>query len=76
MKIDWMSLLIVGVVSIAATAIFALLLSVGIRQISRARLAVEDGRSATGPLVTGWAALGLIGLMILFALYLIIPQFH
>lgn len=76
MKIDWMSLLIVGIVSIAATAVFSLLLSIGIRQISKARLAVQDGRTATGAAVIGWTALSLIGVMILFALYLIIPQFH
>lgn len=76
MKIDWLSLLIVGGVSIAATAIFAVLLSIGIRQISKARVAGEEGRTATGAVITGWLALGLIGVMILFALYLIIPQFH
>ncbi|SDS59366.1 hypothetical protein [Microlunatus soli] len=76
MKIDWLSLLIVGVVSISVTAVFAVLLSIGIRQISRARLAHEEGRTATAATVTGWIALGLIGVMILFALYLIIPQFH
>lgn len=76
MKIDWLSLLIVAIVSVVTTVVFALLLSTGIRLISRSRLAVEEGRPATAPRVGGWIALGLIGVMILFALYLIIPQFH
>ena len=74
--IDWMSLLIVAIVSIAVTALFALLLSFSIRLLSRARVAVTEGRRPGVARVGGWALLILIGLMILFALYLIIPQFH
>lgn len=73
--IDWLSLLIVAAVSICATAMFAVLLSVAIRLLSAAR-ASADG-DARGPAAVGaWILLGLIGLMVLFALYLIIPQFH
>jgi len=73
--IDWISLLVVAVVSVCATALFALLLSVAIRMLSTAR-AAADG-DARGPGVVGaWILLGLIGVMVAFALYLIIPQFH
>jgi len=73
--IDWVSLIVVAVVSIAATALFALLLAGAIRLLAAARTA-GDG-VARGPAAIGaWVLLGLIGLLILFALYLIIPQFH
>lgn len=72
--IDWVSLIIVAVVSIGVTALFALLLSLAIRLLSVSRTA-PGGRS-TGPAVGGWVLLGLIGGMVLVALYLIIPQFH
>lgn len=76
MKIDWMALLIVAVVSIIATAVFSVLLSTGIRLMATARVAAEEGRPAAGARVGGWVALSLIGVLILFALYLIVPQFH
>ncbi|QDP94986.1 hypothetical protein FOE78_02800 [Microlunatus elymi] len=74
--IDWLSLLIVAVVSIATTAVFALLLAFAIRLLSDARLAGEEGRRSGPASVGGWTLLILIGMMIAFGLYLIIPQFH
>ncbi|QGN34114.1 hypothetical protein [Microlunatus sp. Gsoil 973] len=73
--IDWVSLIIVGVVSIGVTALFAVLLSVGIRLLSVAR-AAADSRAAMPATVGAWVLLGLIGVMLLLGLYLIIPQFH
>lgn len=76
MKIDWLSLLVVAVVSIIATFVFAVFLSMAIRLMSVARVATDEGRSAVGARVGSWVFLSLIGVVILFALYLIIPQFH
>ena len=73
--IDWVSLIIVAVVSVGVTALFALLLSVAIRLLSVARTTPDD-RSSSPAAIGGWALLGLIGVMILLGLYLIIPQFH
>jgi hypothetical protein len=73
--IDWISLLVVAVVSICATALFAVLLSVAIRMLSVAR-ATADGQARGPALIGAWILLGMIGVMVLFALYLIIPQFH
>jgi hypothetical protein len=73
--IDWLSLLIVAVVSVGVTALFALLLSTAIRLLSVAR-AADDSRAAMPPTVGAWVLLGLIGVMLLIGLYLIIPQFH
>lgn len=73
--IDWLSLIIVAAVSVGATALFAVLLSVGISLLSAAH-ATDDSPPNSTAAVGGWIALGLIGVLILLALYLIIPQFH
>lgn len=73
--IDWFSLIIVAVVSVSVTALFAVLLSFAIKLLSAAE-AGEDGRSNVGAAVGAWVLLGLIGVMVLFSLYLIVPQFH
>ncbi len=76
MTIDWMSLIIVAIVSITAGAAFAVLLSWAIRLLSVARVAGTEGRGRPSAAVGGWILLGLIGAMLAFGLYLIIPQFH
>lgn len=73
MNIDWWALVLVGVVSIAMSVLFVILLSAGIRLVVAAR--GRDG-AATLTLSTGYALLGLAGLLVLFGLYLIVPQFH
>jgi hypothetical protein len=76
MTIDWMSLIIVAVVSITASVVFAILLSWAIRLLSVARVAADEGTGRASATVGGWVLLGLIGVMLAFGLYLIIPQFH
>jgi hypothetical protein len=73
MNIDWWALVLVGVVSISMSVLFVLLLSAGIRLVVAAR---ERNGAATLTLSTGYALLGLAGLLVLFGLYLIVPQFH
>lgn len=76
MKIDWTALGIVSVVSIAATLMFVALLSFGVRFISAAKVAGSSGRGAGAVLSVGYAFIALAGLLVLFCLYLIVPQFH
>ncbi|SDR69578.1 hypothetical protein SAMN04488543_0083 [Friedmanniella luteola] len=73
MTIDWWALVLVAVVSTALSVLFVTLLAAGIRLVVTAR-----GRTAgaTLTLSTGYALLGLAGLLVLFGLYLIIPPFH
>ena len=73
MTIDWWALVLVGVVSIVMSVLFVILLSAGIRLVVAAR-----GRTggATLTLSSGYALLGLAGLLVLFGLYLIVPQLH
>ena len=76
MHIDWAALGIVSVVSISATVVFVILLAAGIRLVSAARLKTNQGGSGTATLSVGYGLLGLAGLLVLFCIYLIVPQFH
>jgi hypothetical protein len=76
MKIDWTALGIVAVISITATVLFVILLAASIRLLSTARIKANQGHSATATLTGGYAMLGLAALLVLFCIYLIVPQFH
>jgi len=76
MKIDWAALGIVAVVSLVMTLGFMLLLSAGIRLVATGRERAVLGRSPGPTLSLGYAMLGLAGLVVLFGLWLIVPQFH
>ena len=76
MTIDWSALGVVTVVSIVATLLFVALLASGVRFLSAAKLATGAGRGAGGALTVGYAFLTLAALLVLFCLYLIVPQFH
>jgi hypothetical protein len=76
MHIDWAALGIVAVVSISATLVFMILTSAGIRLVSAARIKTNQGGSGTATVSAGYALLGLAGLVVLFCIYLIVPQFH
>jgi hypothetical protein len=55
--------------------IFTILLASGIRLISAAKIKQNEG-SGTATISLGYVLLGIAGLLVLFALYLIVPQFH
>jgi hypothetical protein len=76
MKIDWAALGIVGVVSITATVLFVILLATSIRLLSAARIKANQGHSAAITLYAGYATLAMAGLLVLFCIWLIVPQFH
>lgn len=72
MHIDWVALLIVAVVSVVGSVVFVALLSAGIRVLTPAQAA--GGAQVNRPL--GYGLLGLAGLLVLYGLYLIVPQLH
>jgi hypothetical protein len=76
MRVDWAALGIVAVVSIATSVIFTILLATGIRLVSAAKIKTNQGGSGTWALSMGYAVLGLAGLLVLYGIYLIVPQFH
>ena len=76
MTIDWAALLLVAGVSIGMTVLFVVLLSFGIRLLSAADVRVHGGQSGTASQTVGYVLLGLAAGLVLFGLYLIVPQFH
>ena len=76
MRIDWAALGIVAVVSIMASVIFTILLATGIRLVSIAKIKLNEGGSGTAIVSAGYLLLGIAGLLVLFGIYLIVPQFH
>ena len=60
---------------LSASVIFTILLASGIRLISAAKIKQNEG-SGTATISLGYVLLGIAGLLVLFALYLIVPQFH
>jgi hypothetical protein len=76
MKIDWAALGIVAVVSIAMAVVFTVLLAAGIRVVSAARSRQHQGSSASAVLAGGYSLLGLAAVLVLFGIWLIVPQFH
>jgi hypothetical protein len=76
MRIDWAALGVVAVVSITTSVIFTILLATGIRLVSIAKIKSNEGGSGTVIVSTGYLLLGIAGLLVLFGIYLIVPQFH
>ena len=76
MRIDWAALGVVTVVSITASVVFTILLAAGIRLVSAAKIKSNEGGSGTATVSLGYALLGIAGLLVLFGLYLIVPQLH
>ena len=77
MNIDWTSLGLVSIVTIAATVLIVSIVSGGAVMLDRAHArteAVSDG--AAGLVALGWTAIGVAGLIVLYGLYLLIPYFH
>jgi hypothetical protein len=76
MHVDWAALGIVTVVSVAASLLFMILLAFGVRFVSAAKVASNQGARAGGTLSVGYAFIGCAALLVLYCLYLIVPQFH
>ena len=76
MRIDWAALGVVAVISIMSSVIFTILLAAGIRLVSVAKIKSNEGGSGTVIVSVGYLLLGIAGLLVLFGIYLIVPQFH
>jgi len=76
MYIDWAALGVVTIVSITSSVIFTILLAAGIRLVSAAKIKSNQGGSGAMTVSLGYALLGVAGLLVLFGIYLIVPQFH
>lgn len=75
MRIDWGALLLVSVVAVITTVAFVTLLALGIRYVGLATVRHNQHQPASLVRGTGYAFLGLAGLLVLFGIYLIVPIF-
>ncbi|MGS0685934.1 hypothetical protein ACVBEQ_12440 [Nakamurella sp. GG22] len=75
MNIDWNSLLLVAITTVVAAIAIVGVFSLGV-------VTLTGGNGSTtrtvGPAArfAGYACVGISGLLVLYGLYLIIPQFH
>jgi hypothetical protein len=76
MRVDWAALGLVTVVSIVTSVIFTVLLATGIRLISAAKIKSNEGGTGTATVSLGYVLIGIAGLLVLFGIYLIVPQLH
>jgi hypothetical protein len=76
MYVDWAALGVVTVVSIMTSVIFTILLASGIRLVSAAKIKSNEGGSGTATVSLGYLSLSIAALIVLFGIYLIVPQFH
>jgi hypothetical protein len=76
MHVDWAALGVVAVVSIVSSVIFTILLASGIRLVSAAKIKSNEGGSGTVTVSMGYVLLGIAALLVLYGIYLIVPQFH
>jgi hypothetical protein len=76
MLVDWAAPGMVTVVSIVTSVIFTVLLATGIRLISAAKIKSNEGGSGTATVSLGYVSIGIAGLLVLFGIYLIVPQLH
>ena len=76
MRVDWAALGIVTVVSNVTSVIFTILLATGIRLVSAAKIKSNEGGSGTATVSLGYVLIGIAGLLVLFGIYLIVPQLH
>lgn len=76
MKIDWAALGVVAAVSIGMSVLFTILLAGGIRSVSAARAQRNRGANGTAVLAGGYTLLGLATVLVLFGIWLIVPQLH
>ena len=58
------------------TVLCVVLLSFGIRLVSSADVRVHGGQSGSASQALGYTLLGLAAILVLFGLYMIVPQFH
>jgi len=76
MTINWSALLQVVVVTVLATVVIVALGSFAARFLDAGHARRDSGQGGTALLVGAYGMLGAIGLIILFALYLMVPYFH
>ncbi len=76
MTINWSALLLVAVTTVVAALAIVGVFSLGVAALTSGGARTAGGRPSPVARVAGYACIGVSGLLVLYGLYLIIPQFH
>jgi len=81
MNIDWASLGLVAITTIVAAVAIVGIFSLGVTALTSGGDRESGGTTRANPpsgiaRTAGYACIGVSGLLVLYGLYLIIPQFH
>jgi len=76
MTIDWKALLLVAVVALITTVVVVSLAAFAARLLDAGHTQREANGEGMSLIVTAYCFMGVIGLIILFGLWLMIPYFH
>ena len=81
MNIDWASLVLVAITTVVAAVAIVGIFSLGVTALTSGGRSDSGGSAVANPpspaaKVAGYACVGISGLLVLYGLYLIIPQFH
>ncbi len=81
MNIDWASLVLVAITTVVAAVAIVGIFSLGVTALTSGGNRQSGGSAVTSPpspaaKIAGYACVGISGLLVLYGLYLIIPQFH
>jgi hypothetical protein len=76
MHIDWLALGKVALVTVIVAVIVVTIVSFAARFLDAAKVRTENGQSATALKIGSYALFAVVGLIILFGIWLMIPYFH
>ena len=81
MNIDWASLVLVAITTVVAAIAIVGIFSLGVASLTSGGERESGGSLVQNPpspgaKLAGYACVGISGLLVLYGLYLIIPQFH
>jgi|GEM_PF-953475 hypothetical protein len=76
MTINWGALALVAVATVVAAVSIVGLFSLGVAAVTTHRRSRGGAEASSKTLVAGYACISAAGLIAVYGLYLIIPQFH
>jgi len=76
MNIDWNSLALVAITTVVAAVAIVGIFSLGVYALTSGGRATEVAAPRPMARFAGYACIGVSGLLVVYGLYLIVPQFH
>ena len=76
MTIDWASLGLVSIATVVAAVAIVGIFLLGVVALTSGNGGTAGGVTSPSARISGYLCIGISGLLVLYGLYLIIPQFH